>query len=143
MREQRGYVFHRGKSWFVRYCDDVRQSDGSIKRALVCKKLAAPFGDQYRSEKSVRLFVDDILGPSTVGRSIRRARCRLWSLLRKFTSRMLRNIFGEVLSKATGICGQIIFGTDLERQVCETFAQFQVSSCLPTLLGNRSSAAIL
>jgi integrase len=61
MREQRGYIFHRGKSWFVRYCDDILQDDGSIKRKLVCKKLPVPYGDQYRSKQSVKPFVDDIL----------------------------------------------------------------------------------
>jgi hypothetical protein len=61
MREQRGYIFHRGKSWFVRRCDDVLQSDISIKRKLVCKKLPVPFGDQYRSKQSVQPFVEDIL----------------------------------------------------------------------------------
>ena len=61
MREQRGYIFHRGKSWFVRYCDNILQDDGSIKRKLICKKLPVPYGDQYRSKQSVKTFVDDIL----------------------------------------------------------------------------------
>jgi len=30
MREQKGYVFHQGPSWFVRYCDDVMQPDGTM-----------------------------------------------------------------------------------------------------------------
>jgi integrase len=67
MREQRGYVFHRGKSWFTRYCDDVLQKDGTIKRKLVCKKLPVPYGDQYRTKASVRLFVEDLLRPVNSG----------------------------------------------------------------------------
>ena len=47
MREQKGHVFHKGKSWFLRYCDDVMQPDGSIKRSLVCKKLAVAYGGEY------------------------------------------------------------------------------------------------
>jgi integrase len=39
MREQKGYVFRKGKSWFVRFMDDKKQPDGSYKRMLVCKKL--------------------------------------------------------------------------------------------------------
>ncbi len=66
-REQRGYTFHRGPSWFVRYSDAVRQSDGSIKWQQVCRKLPVPYGDRYRTKPSVRQFVDDILGPVNRG----------------------------------------------------------------------------
>src|SRR5438874_1343208 len=54
MREQKGYIFHKGKSWFVRYCDDVLQADGTIKRKLVCKKLDVPYCDEYRTVRSVK-----------------------------------------------------------------------------------------
>jgi len=67
MREQKGYVFHKGKSWFVRYCDDVRQSDGSYKRKLVCKKLPVPYGGEYRTKKSVAPFVKELLAPINSG----------------------------------------------------------------------------
>ena len=63
MSEQKGYIFHRGKSWFVRYCDNVLQGDGSIKRKLVCKKLPVSFGDQYRTKASVRSFAQEVLAP--------------------------------------------------------------------------------
>jgi integrase len=67
MREQRGYVFHKGKSWFVRYCDDVLQPDGTVKRKLVCKKLTVDYGDEYRTERSVRHFVEETLAPVNGG----------------------------------------------------------------------------
>lgn len=67
MREQKGYVFHKGKSWFVRYCDDVMQPDGTIKRKLVCKKLEVKYGGDYRTEKSVQPFVREILAPVNSG----------------------------------------------------------------------------
>lgn len=67
MREQKGYVFHKGKSWFVRYCDDVLQPDGTIKRKLVCKKLDVDYCDEYRTKKSVLPFVQDILAPVNGG----------------------------------------------------------------------------
>jgi integrase len=66
-RQQRGYVFHRAKSWFVRYCDDVVQSDGTIKRKLVCKKLDVEYGDEYRTKASVRPFVQEVLAPINSG----------------------------------------------------------------------------
>lgn len=68
MREQRGYVFHKGKSWFVRYCDDVMQPDGAIRRQQVCKKLTVDYGGEYRTQKSVQPFVAEILGPLNSGR---------------------------------------------------------------------------
>lgn len=66
-REQRGYVFHNRKSWFVRYCDDVVQPDGTIKRKLVCKRLDVEYGGEYRTKKSVQTFVDDVLRPINAG----------------------------------------------------------------------------
>src|SRR5215510_6603709 len=67
MREQKGYVFHRYGSWFVRFMDDVRQPDGTIKRKLVCKKLPVPYGGEYRTKKSVALFVKELLAPVNSG----------------------------------------------------------------------------
>lgn len=67
MREQTGQVFHKGRSWFVRYCDDVMQPDGTIQRKRVCKKLSVAFCDEYRTRKSVQPFVDEILAPVNGG----------------------------------------------------------------------------
>ncbi len=67
MREQKGYVFHKGKSWFVRYCDTRRQPDGTTKRKLCCEKLKVAYGGEYRTEKSVRPFVQDLLRPVNSG----------------------------------------------------------------------------
>jgi integrase len=67
LREQKGYVFHKGKSWFVRYCDDVLGEDGAVRRKLVCKKLDVDYGGDYRTEKSVQSFVRDILAPVNAG----------------------------------------------------------------------------
>jgi integrase len=67
MREQTGQVFHKGKSWFVRYCDDVMQPDGTIRRKRVCKKLPVGVCDEYRTRKSVQSFVDEILAPVNGG----------------------------------------------------------------------------
>jgi integrase len=67
MREQKGYLFHRYQSWFVRFMDDVRQPDGAIKRKLVCKKLDVPYGGEYRTKKSVQSFAKELLAPVNSG----------------------------------------------------------------------------
>ena len=67
MREQKGYIFHKGKSWFVRYCDDVMQPDGTVKRKLVCKKLDVEYGGAYRTKASVKAFAQEVLAPVNSG----------------------------------------------------------------------------
>jgi hypothetical protein len=67
MREQKGYVFRKGKSWFVRYCDNIVQPDGSIKRKLVCKKLSVSYCDEYRTKANVKPYAQEILAPVTGG----------------------------------------------------------------------------
>ncbi len=52
-RHQRGYIYKKGRWWFVRYYDSVVQEDGSIKRVQIARRVA-PFCDQYRSKKSVK-----------------------------------------------------------------------------------------
>lgn len=66
-REQKGYLFHRYQSWFVRFMDDLRQPDGTYKRKLVCKKLPVPYGGEYRTKKSVAPFVNGLLAPINSG----------------------------------------------------------------------------
>jgi len=67
MGEQKGRVFHKGPSWFVQYRDNVLQPDGTIKRKQVCQKLKVDFGGEYKTEKSVRPFVAEILAPLNAG----------------------------------------------------------------------------
>ncbi len=67
MRQQKGYLFHSGRSWFLRYCDNVLQTDGTIKRKLVCKKLDVEYGGKYRSKASVKEFAQEKLKPVNSG----------------------------------------------------------------------------
>jgi integrase len=67
MRQQKGYLYRRCSGWFVRYCDDVMQPDGTIKRKLVSKRLPVDYGGNYRTAKSVQSFVDEILAPLNSG----------------------------------------------------------------------------
>jgi integrase len=66
-REQKGHLYRRGTSWFVRYCDDVMQPDGTIKRKQVSKKLEVSYCDEYRTKKSVRPFMEKVLAPINQG----------------------------------------------------------------------------
>ena len=59
-RHQKGYVFRKGNSWFLRYYDYQQQSDGGMKLASKCRKLAA-FGEEYRSKKAVQVLADEFL----------------------------------------------------------------------------------
>lgn len=63
MRQQKGYLFHRGDSWFVRYYD----TDASGKRVQTCEKLKVAYGGEYRTRRSVQTFVDEILAPINSG----------------------------------------------------------------------------
>ncbi|MGB2645461.1 MAG: site-specific integrase [Candidatus Acidiferrum sp.] len=67
MREQTGYTFHRGTSWFVRFRDNVKQADGTFKYVQVCKKLDVEYGGEYRTRASVREFALKILRPINSG----------------------------------------------------------------------------
>ena len=67
MREQKGYVFHRYGSWFVRYRDNVLQPDGTVKHVQVCRKLDVEYGGDYRTVKSVMPFVRELLAPLNSG----------------------------------------------------------------------------
>jgi integrase len=63
MRQQTGYLFHRGNSWFVRYYD----TDASGKRIQKCEKLKVAYGGEYRTRRSIQPFVDEILAPLNSG----------------------------------------------------------------------------
>jgi integrase len=63
MREQKGYIFHKGTSWFVRYWD----TDHTGKRVQICEKLKVGYGGEYRTARSVQPFVAEILAPLNSG----------------------------------------------------------------------------
>jgi hypothetical protein len=69
VRHQKGNILRRGRSWFFRYCDNVVQPDGSIKRKVICKKLPVACADQYRTKASVKSFADEILAPINAGKT--------------------------------------------------------------------------
>jgi hypothetical protein len=63
---QKGFIFKKGGSWFLRYRDDVIE-DGQVVRKQQCKRLA-PVCDQYRTEKDLQGLRDEILGPINSGK---------------------------------------------------------------------------
>jgi integrase len=66
MRIQKGYVFHKGTAWFLRYFDDVLMN-GTVQRRQVCKKLDVSYGGEFKTKKSVAPFVQKILAPLNAG----------------------------------------------------------------------------
>jgi integrase len=66
-RQQNGYIWKEGGSWFGRWREDVLV-DGRVVRKQRSKKLV-DYCDRYRSESDVRPLLDDILRPLNEGRS--------------------------------------------------------------------------
>ncbi len=64
---QRGYLFKKNGSWFLRYRDDFLVG-GMVVRKQVCKRLA-PVSDRYRTERDLRELVDEILRPINSGKA--------------------------------------------------------------------------
>jgi integrase len=62
---QRGQVFRRNGSWYVRYYQNEFQ-EGQPVRRRVCSRLAR-YSDEYRSKKDVLPLVDDLLFPVNSG----------------------------------------------------------------------------
>ncbi len=56
---QKGQLIRRGRSWLLRYWKDGKR---------VCRKIA-PYNDKFRTEKSVRPLVDEILQPVNAGQN--------------------------------------------------------------------------
>jgi integrase len=65
-RHQRGYVFLKGGSWFLRYYDNEMRADGTVRSVQRCRKLANNEGP-YRSKKAVRTLADEFLAPLNKG----------------------------------------------------------------------------
>jgi integrase len=65
--EQRGYIFHSGNNWYVRYRDNVMGPDGAVERKQVCRKIEGVDYPAYKTKSSVRPFVTDLLAPINSG----------------------------------------------------------------------------
>jgi hypothetical protein len=63
---QKGFIFQKGGSWFLRYRDNVIEG-GQVRRKLECKKLA-PVCDLYRTEKDLQALRDGVLKPINSGK---------------------------------------------------------------------------
>jgi len=64
---QKGYVFKRGDSWFLRYRDKFLV-DGVLVRKQKCERLAA-ICDRYRTKKDLQGLKDEILNPINSGKA--------------------------------------------------------------------------
>jgi integrase len=62
---QRGQVFKRNGSWYVRYYRDELK-DGQPVRRRVCEKLAR-YSDDYRSKRDLQPLIEPVLSPVNSG----------------------------------------------------------------------------
>lgn len=65
-QHQRGYIFLKSGSWYLRYRQYEPQADGSSKLVQRCRKLADNQGP-YRSKKAVRVLAGEFLAPLNNG----------------------------------------------------------------------------
>ena len=65
-RHQKGHVFRKGHSWYLRYYDHEIQTNGTIKLVSKCRKLVA-YGGDYRSKKAAQVLADEFLAPINNG----------------------------------------------------------------------------
>src|SRR6266478_4370118 len=65
MRQQKGYLFHSGRSWFLRYCDTDKDTGERVQR---CEKLKVEYGGTYRTRASVKSIAADFLKPLNEGK---------------------------------------------------------------------------
>ena len=63
---QSGYVFRKGKNWYVRYREQVLLEDGSTKPAQKCHKLAEATGP-YRLKSAANQLAEEFLRPFNDG----------------------------------------------------------------------------
>lgn len=65
-QHQRGYIFLKGASWYLRYREYEVQPDDTAKLVQRCRKLADNAG-KYRSKNAVRALADESLAPRNNG----------------------------------------------------------------------------
>lgn len=65
--EQRGYIFHSGNNWYVRYRDNIVGAGGSVERKQICRKIEGVEYPAYKTKSSVRPYVTDLLAPINSG----------------------------------------------------------------------------
>src|SRR5260370_750271 len=63
MKQQTGYLFHRGQSWFLRYYD----TDAGGESVEKWEKMKVAYGGAYKTRRSVQPFIDEILAPLNSG----------------------------------------------------------------------------
>ena len=66
-RQQTGYIWRVGNSWFGRWREDVLE-DGKVVRRQRSKRLA-DYCDRYKTERDVQPLLDEILRPLNEGRA--------------------------------------------------------------------------
>lgn len=61
-RHQQGYIFQRGRFWYLRYYEAVCLNDGDMQSVQKTHKLVKGEGD-FKSKRAARLLADEFLRP--------------------------------------------------------------------------------
>ncbi|MFZ0333783.1 MAG: hypothetical protein WAN10_01395 [Candidatus Acidiferrales bacterium] len=61
-RHQRGYIFRKGSSWYLRYYDFEQECGGQLMRRQRCRKLV-DYDPRYRTKSDVKPLAEDFLRP--------------------------------------------------------------------------------
>src|SRR5579862_6247060 len=59
-RHQKGYLFKKGSTWYLRYYDRVMGAAGDVEHKQKCRKLADVVG-RYRTKQAARELAEDFL----------------------------------------------------------------------------------
>jgi len=68
MRYQRGFLFKKGNTWFLRYRETVRLADGSFQRRRFTHRIAVASGD-YKTRSAARTLADEFIAPKNEARA--------------------------------------------------------------------------
>src|SRR5258708_5881832 len=65
-RHQQGHIYREKNWWYIRYRENVKQSDGTVRRIQRAKRLVA-VSSAYRSVASVQPLAEAVLAPVNEG----------------------------------------------------------------------------
>src|ERR1700681_4575625 len=107
--EQRGYIFHSGNNWYVRYRDNIMGPDGVVVRKQICRKIEGVDYPAYKTKSSVRPFVTDLLAPISSGMVNAQSPCPLLhSLTKSICQNLLKSSSGPQPESSTRMSGKTI-----------------------------------
>src|ERR1700677_3105343 len=130
---QRGQLFRRNGSWYIRYYQDEIK-DGALVRRRICERLARISND-YKSKKDVLPLVDEILFPVNTGAAQPESSLTLAEFvekrylparekkLRPSTLKSYRDIFKNHIEKSVGAIRMRDFHTKNAQHLFDALAE--------------------